>query len=167
VQAQLEEGYDWTTVRLQDPESPAANLKQITGTLKWAPLSVLDLMAHKVSSQLEGLFLSVLSISCDGKLPSDDFVASSVAVWKDFRQGAMVNPTLRESSRIASHLGGLVGKLHNLFYPPPLPPGAQPSQGIGTVQMRSYRVDVAAREVQDICMAECNNSLETTWPPVG
>ena len=40
---------------------------KITGTMLYSPLSVLDGGAHTVCSMLEGLYLSVLYISTDGK----------------------------------------------------------------------------------------------------
>ena len=40
----------------------------ITGTLRWMPYSALDGRPHTVSSQLEGLFISLVDICCDGKL---------------------------------------------------------------------------------------------------
>ncbi|KAL0033196.1 hypothetical protein WJX79_009029 [Trebouxia sp. C0005] len=48
----------------------AGTLSGITGTVLWAPLSVLEGGQHSVSSMLEGLFISALSISCNGKLDS-------------------------------------------------------------------------------------------------
>lgn len=46
----------------------ANSLNNITGTVLWAPLAVLEGEQHSESSMLERLFISSLSISCNGKL---------------------------------------------------------------------------------------------------
>lgn len=53
-----------------DRPRSAGTLSGITGIVLWAPLSVLAGGQHSVSSMLEGLFISALSISCNGKLGS-------------------------------------------------------------------------------------------------
>lgn len=138
---------DWTAVQRQRWDLHATASVSITGTLMWAPLSVLELEAHTVSSQLEGLFISILSISCEDRVNGHKRVGNFVPGWEDHRRGAMFRRVLREveNNWVCAALAGLVRGLHDLFYPPL-------ALGDGS---RSYRRNVTAREVQSVCNSAC------------
>ncbi len=150
------EGHDWTSVIKQDADSPASNLDNtITGTTLWAPVSVLEGYAHTVSSQLEGLFLSVLSIACDDRLDGYKRVGSSTHEWSNFRQAAMLRVDLYEENCIRLHLRALIRALHELFYPMVKPSGKHRVPTDRGFMMREYRMDVTAAEVQAVCLTLC------------
>ncbi|DBB06549.1 TPA: hypothetical protein ACH3X1_012089 [Trebouxia sp. C0004] len=66
------------------PQS-AASLTGITGTVLGAALFVLEGAQHSLSSMLEGLFISALSISCNEARPAGSFC--QLAAWAfDFTQ---------------------------------------------------------------------------------
>ena len=121
----------------------ANSLTGITSTVLWAPLSVLEGAQHSVSSMLEGLFISALSISCNGKLDlrhamqPDHLVHCAI-----LRRGHLTTPTLLELSHIASHLQPLIMGLHNLFYPLDKSPNPK---------FRGYNTQVPGASVQDVC----------------
>lgn len=89
-----------------------------TGTLLWAPLSVLQGNEHSVSSMLEGLFISVLSISCNGRLYAwDNMNPDRLHDCAFKRRGHLTSPILYEQDTIQEHLKPFIEALHNLFYP--------------------------------------------------
>ncbi|KAA6422365.1 MAG: hypothetical protein FRX49_07541 [Trebouxia sp. A1-2] len=96
----------------------AGTLSGITGTVLWAPLSVLEGGQHSVSSMLEGLFISALSISCNGKLDSrHDMNPGRLRHCAHLRRGHLCTPALSELSSIESSLKPLITGLHDVFYP--------------------------------------------------
>ena len=146
------EGHDWTAVDMQDPNSRASNLDNIIGTTLWAPVSILEGYAHTVSSQLEGLFLSILSIACNDHLDGYKRVGSSTHEWSNFRQAAMLRRDLLEERRVPIHLRALIRMLHDLFYPMVRPSGVHKVPKDREFMMREYRMDVTAAEVQQVCI---------------
>ena len=128
----------------------SADVRSITGTLLYAPLSVLRGEPHTVSSQLEGLFLSVLNLSCNGNTHARGIPSHKLEIWEVFRNGALIRLQLMESNIIFPHLKPLVHALHDLFYPRPREAGAK---------CRQYRQDVRPSEVKAICQHICNNQL--------
>jgi len=141
---QFEEAYDWTQEVDQDGNSPAAVLANITGTPLWAPLSVLEGSAHTVSSMLEGLFISILSISCEEKIDGYKLARSMTpSDWATFRRGAMTRRVLAEVTKclICPQLLQFVCGLQDLFYP------------LRDLQsnLRGYRKDVTGEEVRAVC----------------
>ena len=141
---QFKAGYDWTQQVDQDGNSPAAVLANITGTPLWAPLSVLEGNAHSVSSVLEGLFISILSISCEEKINGYKLAGSmTIPKWATFRRGAMTGPVLAEAKeRLICRLWlQFVCGLLDLFYP------------LRAMQssVRDYRRDVIGEEVRAVC----------------
>ena len=90
----------------------------ITGTVMWAPLSVLQGREHSVSSMLESLFISTLSISCNGRLYArHDMNPDRLYDCAVKRRGHLTSPVLYEQETIKEHLKPLIEALHNLFYP--------------------------------------------------
>ena len=148
---QFRKGHDWTMVRRQrvhmDLDVSDDEGGWFTGTMFWARLSTLEGYAHTISSMLEGLFISVRSISCDGK--EFDLASASVSEWATFRRGMMIGAYLSEPERIAAHLLPLVLDLHNLFYPK-----------TASCDLREYRTDVTAAEVQAVCQSVCKHELQ-------
>jgi len=141
---QFQEGYDWTQEVDQDSNSPAAVLTNITGTLLWAPLSVLERNAHSVSSMLEGLFISILSISCEEKIDGYKLAGSmTISNWATFRRGAMTGRVLSEVTErlICSELLQFICGLQDLFYP---------LRDLLS-SLRGYRKDVTGEEVRNLC----------------
>ena len=128
---------------LDDLPSPTGQPRAITGTLLYAPLSVLEGGPHTESSMLEGLFLSMLHIGCNGKLSHRNVYSSlSLSACANLRRGHLVRPALAEEPVVAPHLWPLVQRLHSLFYPFHV-----------DLHMRSYRTDVRAADVQAACLA--------------
>ena len=126
--------------KLVKPFSPAA-LTGITGTILWAPLSVLQGREHSVSSMLEGLFLSALSISCNGRLYArHDMNPDRLYDCAVKRRGHLTSPVLYEQETIKEHLKPLIAALHNLFYP------------IQDVEGRRYNTKVT---VKGVCVQVC------------
>ena len=126
----------------------SADVWRITGTLLYAPLSVLRGEPHTVSSQLEGLFLSVLNLSCNGNTHARDIRSHKLEMWEIFRHGALTRLQLLESKIIFPHLRPLVHALHDLFYP----------EEAGAI-CRRYRKNVSPSEVRAICQRVCSNQL--------
>ena len=60
----------------------STDVRRITGTLLYAPVSVLRGEPHTVSSQLEGLFLSVLNLSCNGNTHARDIRSHKLELWE-------------------------------------------------------------------------------------
>ena len=125
----------------------ADTLSGITGTVLWAPLSVIEGGQHAVSSMLEGLFISALSISCNGKLHSrHDMNPDRPQHCAQLRRGHLSTPALAEVPRIESHLKPLITGLHNLFYP------LWDSEGTNS---RVYNTQVTVELVQGVCEQAC------------
>ena len=133
-----------------DKPRSAGTLNGITGTVLWAPLSVLEGGLHSVSSMLEGLFISALSISCNGKLDSrHDMNPDRLRHCACLRRGHLTTRALAELPRIESHLKPLIIGLHNLFYP--LPDCEDPKS-------RGYNTQVTVDLVQGVCNQVCSAS---------
>ena len=117
----------------------------ITGTVLWAPLSVLEGAQHSESSMLEGLFISVLSISCNRKLVERQLMRpSQLKTCTQLRRGQMTRPDLDELQRIVPHLKPLIMPLHDLFYPKVFPQGF-------AAKGRAYNTAFTTQMVQDVC----------------
>ena len=83
-----------------DRPKSAGNVIGITGTVLWASLSVLEGGQHTVSSMLEGLFLSALSISCNGKLYGRyEMKPHQLHHCANLRRGHLTTPALSELQR--------------------------------------------------------------------
>lgn len=98
--------------------------------------------ARAVSSQLEGLFISLVSISCGGHMQGDTSFGSDVRSLRLFRLAQFGGVELLDARRVCQKLEPLVSALHDLFWP------RQP--GLGSLQ-RQYRDTVTPAEVQDVC----------------
>lgn len=117
---------------------------EFTGTILWAPLSVLQGNEHTVSSMLEGLFISVLSISCNGRLYArDEMNPDRLHDCAFKRRGHLTSSILYERHTIQVHLKPLIEALHNLFYP------IQDAEG------RGYNTKVTVKQVQGVCVQVC------------
>ena len=131
--------WDWPT----RPVRPGT-VSDFSGTLVWAPLSVLQGSEHSVSSMLEGLFISVLSISCNGRLYARDEMNPDRLHDSAFkRRGHLTSTILYERHTIQEHLKPLIQALHNLFYP------VQDAEG------RGYNTQVTVKQVQGVCVQVC------------
>ncbi len=127
-----------------DRPRSAGTLNGITGTVLWAPLSVLEGGQHSVSSMLEGLFISALSFSCNGQLgPRHDMNPNRLRQCAILRRGHLCTPALSELPSIETHLKPLVTGLHNLFYP------------LQDLNCRGYNTKVTVELVQDVCGQVC------------
>lgn len=114
VCVQLFETDDWQSL----PISPNSGAAMLTATLLFMGEDVLLGGQHTISSQLEGLFISLLSISCSGKLVGRQALSTMpMSVWAYTRSGAMRCADLPEHKHIVPHLRPLVCNLHALFYP--------------------------------------------------
>lgn len=82
-----------------------------------APLSVLRGQPHTVSSMLEGLFLSVYSIACDGKLPRHLMGNDMPLDWEIYRAGSLQRMQLPERPSAIGALRPLIDSLHDQFFP--------------------------------------------------
>ena len=130
-----------------DRPRSAGTLNGITGTVLWAPLSVLEGGQHSVSSMLEGLFISALSISCKGQLSLwHDMNPNRLRDCAILRRGHLCAPALPELPSIETHLKPLVTGLHDLFYP------LQP------LASRGYNTKVTVKLVQAVCAQVCGAS---------
>ena len=128
----------------QRPRS-ANSLSSITGTVLWAPLAVLEGEQHSESSMLEGLFISSLSISCNGKLAGRHAMRpSQLKLCARLRRGQLTRLELDELPNIAPHLKPLILPLHDLFYPKALPQGFP-------LKARTYNTEVTRHMVQALC----------------
>ncbi len=124
-------------------------LTGITGTVLWAPLSVLEGAQHSLSSMLEGLFISALSISCNGKLQLRHAMKpDQLSHCAVLRRGHLTAPKLFELKHIASHLQPLISSLHDLFYPLDNSPNPR---------FRAYDTTVTIDSVQGICRQVCGD----------
>lgn len=116
-----------------------------------APLSVLCGQAHTVSSMLEGLFLSVYNIACDGKLPQHLRGNSKLLDWEIYRRGSLVSMQLPEEPSIISSLRSLVDELHELFFP-----------RVEGSSIRWYSKDVTKASFQAACQRACKSQLKSS-----
>ena len=121
-------------------QSPRARLMAITGTPRYAALSVLEGSEHTVSSMLEGLFISTLDTSCNFRLAGRQQM-TSVKWTAVLRRGTLLADTLLESAAIAPELKPFIEALHQLFYPLPA----------DDAKVRGYRTDVTAEDVRAVC----------------
>jgi len=129
----------------------ASSLIGITGTVLWAALSVLEGEQHSLSSMLEGLFISALSISCNGKLHLRHAMKpDQLALCANLRRGHLTSPKLAELPNVATHLQPLIIGLHNLFYPLNRP----------TDSFRGYNTEVTLESVRGVCRQVCSNLSE-------
>ena len=123
----------------------ANSLNNIAGTVLWAPLAVLEGEQHSESSMLERLFISSLSISCNGKLAGRYATRpSQLQHCARLRRGQLTRLELDELPNIAPHLKPLILPLHNLFYPKALPQGFP-------LKARTYNTEVTTQIVQELC----------------
>ena len=130
------------------PRSQCSSLTGITGTVLWAALSVLDGDQHSLSSMLEGLFISALSISCMGKLHFRHAMKpDQLALCANLRRGHLTSPKLAELPHVATHLQPLIIGLHDLFYP----------QKRSSDKFRAYSTEVTLESVQGVCRQVCSN----------
>lgn len=85
----------------------------------YAPYSVLNGGPHTVSSQLEGLFMSLLGVSCNGRISGRDLTnVGDRNSWIALRlaQFGSVRGIFLPNAYIAPHLEPLVTNLHALFW---------------------------------------------------
>lgn len=131
------------TQEVPEGQPPGAQPGGFTGTLRWAPLDVLAGHAHTVSSQLEGLFISLHSISAGGNELSRIRHANvqDARHWASCRMYQFASVKLGEEERIEPRLLLLVSGLHNLFWP----------LSHGKI-VREHRTNVTKEEVQDVCL---------------
>lgn len=89
---------------------------QITGTLAWAPYSVLLGQPHTLSSQLERLFISLHSVAT-GALgrPGCKPAEPTVEAWVSERLAQFVRPTPPSSDSMSEPLRPLITALHGLY----------------------------------------------------
>ena len=98
------------------PDTPT-NAEDITGTPLFVGKTVLPSHPHTVSTQLEGLFISLLAISCKEKLFGRHLVGiMPLSVWTCVRSGAMRRTHLHEDADIEIGLRPFIRSLHNVFY---------------------------------------------------
>ena len=124
----------------------ASSLIGITGTILWAALSVLEGEQHSLSSMLEGLFISALSISCNGKLHLRHAMKPELPLCANLRRGRLTSPKLAELPNVATNLQPLIIGLHNLFYPLNRPNDS----------FRVYNTEVTLECVQGISRQVCS-----------
>jgi hypothetical protein len=101
------------------PPSLTGSPEAITGTMLYAPYSVLNGGPHTVSSQLEGLFISLLGVSCNGRIRGRDLAnVGDRNSWIAHRlaQFSSVRGIFLHNAQIAPHLEPLVTRLHALFW---------------------------------------------------
>mmetsp|Transcript_7857 Transcript_7857/g.13520 ORF Transcript_7857/g.13520 Transcript_7857/m.13520 type:complete len:679 (-) Transcript_7857:719-2755(-) len=88
----------------------------ITGTMLHCPLPILLGHQHTMSTQLDGLFISLLYISCGGKVLGRKLRGTDLDAWTAIRRqqfcGGLCEP------EIASHLKPFITDLYNLFWEP-------------------------------------------------
>lgn len=133
-------------------------LSGITGTLLWAPHSVLVGGPHTMSSQLEGLFMSVVYIAADGHVHGRHSpFQTDLEAWAARRRAQFGGEQLLNMNSVCPALRPIVQRLHDLFWP----------FARGEV-MRRYRRDVTCKEVLQACLAVCpaTNCRAVTWPVV-
>lgn len=145
-------------LQTQDVQRAAVrtSLCGITGTLLWAPYSVLEDNLHTTSSQLEGLFISVVYIAADGHVHGRHVpFSTSPEAWAARRRAQFGGVQLLDMDRVAVALRPLVQRLHDLFWP----------LEAGNL-LRQYRNDVTCQEVLQACLTQCpsTNVRPVTWP---
>lgn len=133
-----------------------ASLGGITGTLLWAPYSVLLGRPHTMSSQLEGLFISVVYIAADGHVHGRHTpFRTDPAAWAARRRAQFGGEQLLDIDNVAAALRPLVQRLHDLFWP----------RTAGQL-VRGYRDNVTCQEMLAACLA-LNHDIDVspvTWP---
>ena len=127
---------DWTKKRHSEGGAPNV----FTGMMMYSPLSVLRGGAHTVCSMLEGLYLSVLHISTDGR--AGNFRKSPGTINRAIQQ-RMCQLLMNQDDEhvMAVMLRPLVLKLQNLFYQPNPNPNST----------RTYCVKVTPDDVRKVC----------------
>jgi len=125
------------------PDSPSGALEAITGTMMFAPYAVLCGECHTVSSCLEGLFISIVSISCDGRMHGQSNSGrQDRIVWQGIRLAQFGLPQMRDEARnMAPHLWPLVTRLHDLFW------------SVANRRQRIHQTNVTPEMVQAVCQA--------------
>ena len=122
------------------PDSPSGALEAITGTMMFAPYAVLCGESHTVSSCLEGLFISIVSISCDGRMHGQSQSGrQDRVVWQGVRLAQFGLPQMRDKANVAPHLWPLVTRLHDLFW------------SVTNSRQRSHQANVTPEKVQAVC----------------
>ena len=116
-----------------------------------APLSVLQGQPHTVSSMLEGLFLSVYNIACDGKLPHHLKGNAKLLEWEVYRRGTLTRMQLPKEPSIIRSLRPLIDELHDLFYP-----------RIEGSSARLYSENVTVASFQAACQRACKGELKSS-----
>lgn len=100
---------------------------------------------------LEGLFISALSISCNGKLHSlHAMKPDQLARGANLRHGHLSSPKLAGVPNVATHLQPLIIGWHNLLYP----------LNTSTDNSGAYGTEVTLESVQDVCRQVCSNLTE-------
>ncbi len=119
------------------------NILRFTGTLLWAPYSVLCGQPHTVSSQLDGLFISIAYISMGGlRWPGRyEGPGNNIDDWQALRLQQFSGKQMWGRMHIAEQLRPLVEGLHELFWVQ------------GGYLNRSYRTDVSVEDVVRVCLA--------------
>ena len=125
------------------PDSPSGALEAITGTMMFAPYAVLCGECHTVSSCLEGLFISIVSISCNGRMHGQSKSGrQDRVVWQGIRLAQFGAPQMRDAANVAPHLWPLVTQLHDLFW-----------STNNNSRQRIHQADVTPKKVQAVCQA--------------
>ncbi|GAQ90449.1 Putative protein kinase superfamily protein [Klebsormidium nitens] len=141
--------YDFSAAKFIDPKdrdtmeaaSPSGKLEAITGTSRYAALSVLEGRSHTTSSMLESLYLSILSACCDEKLTGrHDMKIEDLQKCQIVRRGSMLALRPPDFSKVPSSHLGFVREMHELFYP--LQSGSA---------ARMYNVAVALDKFEEVC----------------
>ena len=129
-----------------EPDSPSGALEaSITGTMMFAPYAVLSGQRHTVSSCLEGLFISIVSISCDGRMHGQSKSGrQDRVVWQGIRLAQFGLPRMRDEANVAPHLLPLVTRLHDLFW------------SVTNSRQRSHQDNVTPEKVKAVCQAFLN-----------
>lgn len=122
---------------------PMPSIIRFTGTLLWAPYSVLCGQPHTVSSQLDGLFISITYISMGGLGWPGRYEGpgNSLDDWQALRLQQFSGKRMWGRKHIAAQLRPLVEGLHELFWVQ------------GDHLNRSYRTDVSVEDVVRVCHA--------------
>lgn len=94
---------------------PPSTSEAITGTMLWILYTILCGNPQSVSSQLEGLFISIYSISCNGRISRRN-ASSSCNDWARLRLSQFGFEEIGYSERIVPALRPLISKLHDLFW---------------------------------------------------
>lgn len=121
-------------------------LREISLAPGWSAMPTSTPSPHSfpaVSSQLEGLFISLAGISCGGHMEGESTYGRDVSHLRCFRLAQFAGRRMLDAPRVAEQLAPLVVALHGLFWPlMPVPDSV----------IRTYREDVKAHEVQKVCV---------------